>query len=132
MNHLNGEEALAFSRERYSFEAGDNQRGKNQEAVLTAILQKAMSPAILKNANEILASVSDCVETNMTREEMAKFINMQLTDGASWNISSEAATGSGDSQACYSSGSQKLYVMRPNEVVVADISGKMQRVLAGE
>ena len=72
---------------------GDNQRGKNQEAVLTAILQKAMSPAILKNANEILASVSDCVETNMTREEMAKFINMQLTDGASWNISSEAATG---------------------------------------
>lgn len=132
VNHLNGEEALVFSRERYSFEAGDNQRGKNQEAVLTAILQKAMSPAILKNANEILASVSDCVETNMTREEMAKFINMQLTDGASWNISSEAATGSGDSQACYSSGSQKLYVMRPNEVVVADISGKMQRVLAGE
>lgn len=91
-----------------------------------------MSPSILTSANEILASVSDCVETNMTREEMAKFINMQLADGASWNISSEAATGSGDKQACYSSGSQKLYVMHPNEVVVADLSGKMQRVLTGE
>ena len=34
-NHLNGEQALAFSRERYSFASGDNQRGKNQEAVLT-------------------------------------------------------------------------------------------------
>lgn len=132
VNHLDGQKALAFSRERHSFEAGDNQRGKNQEAVLTAILQKAMSPSILTSANEILASVSDCVETNMTREEMAKFINMQLADGASWNISSEAATGSGDKQACYSSGSQKLYVMHPNEVVVADLSGKMQRVLTGE
>ena len=65
-NHLDGKAALAFSRERYSFESGDNQRGKNQEAVLTAILQKAMSPAILTSANQILSEVSSCVETNMT------------------------------------------------------------------
>ena len=32
-------------------------RGKNQEAVLTAILQKAMSPAILTSANQILGEV---------------------------------------------------------------------------
>ena len=31
MNHLNGEMALGFVRERYSFASGDNQRGKNQE-----------------------------------------------------------------------------------------------------
>ena len=78
INTLNGDQALAFSRERYSFTEGDNQRGRNQEAVLTAILQKAMSPAILTNANQIIASVSDSVETNMTQEDMAKFINMQL------------------------------------------------------
>ena len=53
-NHLNGEQALAFSRERHSFASGDNQRGKNQEAVLTAILQKAMSPAMLVNASQLI------------------------------------------------------------------------------
>lgn len=131
-NHLNGEQALAFSRERYSFQSGDNQRGKNQEAVLTAILEKAMSPALLTNASELITSVSDCVETNMTRTEMAKFINMQLSQGASWSIESVAAAGTGDSQACYSSGSQLLYVMWPDEAVVADISEKMQQVLNGQ
>ncbi|MDY5987653.1 MAG: LCP family protein, partial [Lachnoclostridium sp.] len=83
-NHLNGAQALAFSRERYSFAEGDNQRGKNQEAVLTAILQKAMSPAILTNASQIIASVADSVETNMTQEEMAKFISRQLAEGTGW------------------------------------------------
>lgn len=129
MNHLNGNAALAFSRERYSFSAGDNQRGKNQEAVLTAILNKAMSPAILKNANEIIAKVGGSVETNMTDKEMAKFINMQLSDNAAWSIESVAASGSGDMLPCYSSGSQPLYVMHPNLDVVEEISNKMQEVL---
>ena len=130
-NHLDGKAALAFSRERYSFESGDNQRGKNQEAVLTAILQKAMSPAILTSANQILSQVSDCVETNMTQDEMAKFINMQLSDGAGWTIESTAATGTGDNQACFSSGSQLLYVMWPDEAIVGDISRRMDQVLSG-
>lgn len=127
-NHLDGAQALAFARERHSFESGDNQRGKNQEAVLTAILQKAMSPAILTSANQILASVSDCVQTNMTQEEMAKFINMQLSDPASWSIESTAATGSGDNQPCFSSGSQLLYVMWPDEAIVGDISRRMKQI----
>ena len=130
-NHLDGKAALAFSRERYSFESGDNQRGKNQEAVLTAILQKAMSPAILTSANQILSEVSDCVVTIMTQDEMAKFINMQLSDGAGWTIVSTAATGTGDKQACFSSGSQLLYVMWPDEAIVGDISRRMDQVLSG-
>ena len=129
INHLNGDAALAFSRERYSFSAGDNQRGKNQEAVLTAILNKAMSLTILKNANEIIAKVGTSVETNMTDEEMAKFINMQLSDNARWSIESVAASGSGDMLPCYSSGSQPLYVMHPNLAVVEGISNKMQEIL---
>ena len=129
VNHMNGAQALTFSRERYSFAEGDNQRGKDQEAVLTAVIQKATSPAILKSANEILASVSDCVETNMTQDEMAKFINMQLTEGGSWNIESQAAYGTGDTQACYSSGSQLLYVMWPDETVVSDVSKKIKEVM---
>ena len=131
-NHLNGKQALAFSRERKSFADGDNQRGKNQEAVLTAILRKAMSPAILTSASQILEKVSSCVETNMTREEMVKFINMQISDSASWEIESVAATGTGDQQACFSSGSQLLYVTWPDEAVVGEISQKMKLVMEGK
>lgn len=131
MNHLDGKQALAFSRERYSFEDGDNQRGKDQEKVLTAILNKAMSPAILSNASALIADVSDSVQTNMTQEEMAKFIKMQLNDGASWTIESQSATGNGDTQACYSSGDQPLYVMWPDEAVVQSISAKMNEILCG-
>lgn len=131
MNHLDGKQALAFSRERYSFEDGDNQRGKDQEKVLTAILNKAMSPAILSNASALIADVSDSVQTNMTQEEMAKFIKMQLNDGASWTIESQAASGNGDTQACYSSGDQPLYVMWPDEAVVQSISAKMNEILSG-
>ncbi len=131
MNHLDGKQALAFSRERYSFEEGDNQRGKDQEKVLTAILNKAMSPAILSNASALIADVSDSVQTNMTQEEMAKFIKMQLNDGASWTIESQSATGNGDTQACYSSGDQPLYVMWPDEAVVQSISAKMNEILNG-
>lgn len=131
MNHLNGNEALAFSRERYSFEDGDNQRGRDQQKVLTAILNKAMSPAILTNASALISDVSDSVQTNMTQDEMAKFIKMQLNDGASWTIESQAASGTGDTQVCYSSGDQPLYVMWPDEAVVQSISAKMQGILSG-
>ena len=131
MNHLDGDQALAFSRERYSFEDGDNQRGKDQQKVLTAILNKAMSPAILSNASALIADVSDSVQTNMTQEEMAKFIKMQLNDGASWTIESQSASGNGDTQACYSSGDQPLYVMWPDEAVVQSISAKMNEILNG-
>ena len=60
-----------------------------------------MSPAILLNASSIISSVSDSVETNMTSDEMAKFINMQLSEGASWQIESTAAVGTGDTQAAF-------------------------------
>lgn len=128
MNHLNGEQALGFARERYSFEDGDNQRGRDQEKVLTAIIHKATTPAILKNANELIAGVSDSVQTNMTSEEMSKFIQMQLDDPSSWNVESQAVSGKGDSQSCYSSGSQLLYVMWPDETAVQNAADQIKKL----
>ena len=132
INHLDGDAALAFSRERYSFSDGDNQRGKNQEAVLAAIIKKASSPAVLASANKILASISKSVETNMTQDEMAQLISMQLSDGGDWDVESQAASGKGDTQTCFSSGSQPLYVMWPDDAAVAEMSEKMRLVLEGK
>ena len=63
---------------------------------------------------------------------MAGFINKQLSEASSWDIESTAAVGTGDNQACYSSGSQLLYVMWPDDASVSEISAKMQQVLNGE
>ena len=132
MNHMNGDQALAFSRERYSFQEGDNQRGKNQEAVIEAIINKAMTPAILTDAGKIIESVSDSIQTNMGNDQIKKLINMQLQDNSKWNIESQAVTGFGDMNSCYSSGSQMLYVMNPDMDSVAGAKVKMEEVLGEE
>ena len=64
----------------------------------------------------------------MTGDEMAELIQMQLNDNTGWNIESIAAAGTGDSRPCYSSGSQPLYVMWPDDAIVEDISRKMAQV----
>ena len=43
MNHMNGKQALAFSRERHAFKDGDNQRIKNQQKVIEAIINKVLN-----------------------------------------------------------------------------------------
>lgn len=49
---------------------GDNQRGKDQQAVITAMIKKMVSPAILTGANGIINSVSGNVETNMSETQI--------------------------------------------------------------
>ena len=132
VNHLNGKQALAFSRERHSFASGDNQRGKNQEAVITAIINKMLDPSMLTKAMDIVKELDDCVETNVSMDQLSKLIQMQLNSGGSWSILTDNAIGTGDSNTCYSSGSQMLYVMNPNEVSVSSISSKINRILGGE
>ena len=131
-NTLNGDQALAFSRERYSFNSGDNQRGKNQEAVIEGILKKAMTPAILNKAGTIIEQISGSVETNMGVDKMKQLVNMQLADNATWEINSQAAVGHGDYNSCYSSGSQLLYVMYPDESSISACSALMKSVVDGE
>lgn len=128
MNHLTGEMALGFVRERYSFEDGDNQRGKNQEKILTAMIQKACTPAILKNARAVVEGVSDSVQTNMTSDEIAEFINAQIENPTGWEINSQAVGGTGDTQTCFSSGNELLYVMWPDEDSVKNAAGQIQKL----
>ena len=131
-NHLNGEQALAFSRERHALADGDNQRGKNQQAVITAMIKKAVSPAILVGANGILNSVSGNVDTNMSQDQIQTLIKTQLSDGGAWNIKSVAAEGTGDQQYCFSSPGSLLYVTQPDPNSVASIKAMIDSVENGE
>lgn len=116
-NQVNGEQALVFARERYAFKEGDRQRGKNQMAVIKGVVDKAMSPELLKNYSSILSSVEGCFETNIAYEEIARLLQQQLTSGGSWNVVTYSVDGSGDTQKPYSM-SQNAYVMVPDYTTV--------------
>ena len=120
-NHFNGKETLAFCRERHNLPDGDNQRGKNQQAVITAMLKKCLSPTMLLKANTIMEQVSKDVETNMTQEQINALIKYQLNSNATWTIQSVAAEGTNTKGTCYSSGDTELFIMEPIESSVQNI-----------
>lgn len=131
-NHLDGQEALAFARERHALVDGDNQRGKNQEALITAMIKKMVSPSMIVKAADILDEAADSVETNMSMKQIRALIKQQLSDDSDWQIYSMAADGIGGQEMCYSTGSQYLYVTIPNEDTVAEIADMINKVEAGE
>ena len=83
-NRLNGKEALAFSRERYSFTDGDNQRVKNQQKVIEAIINKVLdSKTILTKYTSILNSMEGSFQTNISQDEVSKLVQDQLNNMSS-------------------------------------------------
>lgn len=129
-NTLDGEAALAFCRERYSFSEGDRQRGKNQMAVIRAVIRKAASPAILTGYSKILESVQDCIQTNVPYDLIAELVRDQLSDGADWKITAYSTDGYGDHQIPYSMSSY-AYVMVPDTDTV-EHAKELLRQVAGE
>ena len=129
-NHFNGKEALAFVRERKALASGDNQRGKNQQALLTGLIKKAMSPMILFRANGMINSVTGNAETNMSEAQIKSLIRMQLNDMKGWDIESVAATGDDSTkQYCYSYSGGPLYVTVPDWGSVDEIKGKIRETM---
>ena len=105
INHLNGREALAFCRERNSFESGDMARNENQQAVLKAIIEKGtQSTTLLTSYTDILAAASSNMYTTLSQDEMSDLIKMQLKDMPSWEIRRHAIKGEADFDFCYALG----------------------------
>ena len=129
-NHLNGDEALAFARERKAFSDGDRQRGKNQMAVIKAVIDKAMSPAILTGYADLMESVAGNFETSMPYDLIAELVRDQLENGGSWNVVTTSVTGSDSSGYTYSAGN--AYVMIPDQATVDAAIAKINQVKNGE
>ena len=126
-----GDQVLAFCRERYSFADGDNQRGRNQEQVLKALIEKLLSPAILPHYADILDSLDGFFQLNMSQEKIAELVNMQLTDNAHWEILKQTAEqGQGGMEPTYSGGSTPLYVMWPDWASVYVNSARIDMILS--
>ena len=131
-NHLTGEEALAFSRERYNLPDGDVQRGKNQQRMLEAIIREIMSPMTVFKLSDLLECIAGEVETNMTTSQLQQCSRGVLGNALTMNLYSVAAEGYQDRAMCYSYPDKSLYVTIPDQGSVDQIMGYMDTVAIGE
>lgn len=131
MNHFNGEQALAYSRERYAYTTGDRHRGENQQQVITAIINKVTSTdTLISKYDKILNTLSNSFETDLTDKEIKAFAKAQLDNNIPWNIESISVDGTGAKNYTYSMGTNYLlYVMIPNQNTVNTAKEKINQVL---
>ena len=129
-NYMDGAKALAFSRERHSFASGDNQRVKNQQAVIEAIIKKVLnSTTLLTRYTDILSSLEGCFQTNISQDEISNIVKDQLSNMSSWTIKTNALTGTGSSGPTYSLGNLNSYIMLPDSSSVADAKEQIDEVM---
>lgn len=131
VNHLNGQQALAYSRERYAYTEGDRQRTKNQQQVLMAIVDKITSPAIVTNYASIMDTLSNTFSTTMSSQEISDLIKYQLNSNPKWKMEQYMVNGTGDTLMCAELG-DAAYVMVPDQSTVTTAKNKINAVLAGK
>ncbi len=132
INHLDGEAALVFARTRHAFLDGDRQRGKNQMAVIKAIINDMATSDMLKNYTEVLDEISNNIVTSMTYDEISELVKFQLSDMKGWDIQSYSVNGTDGQAETYSGGSEELYVMIPDEATVEQAKQYLADMYAGK
>ena len=131
VNHLNGEQALGYARERYAYSEGDRQRTKNQQQVLMGIVDKVTSPAIVTNYAQIMDSMSNTFSTTMSNDEISSLIKYQLNKNPKWKMEQYMVNGTGDTLMCAELG-DAASVMVPDQSTVTTAKNKINAVLAGK
>ena len=133
MNHFDGKQALAYSRERYAYSDGDIHRVQNQQQVLEAIIEKIFKDKlILKKYDKVLASFSQLYRTDIREEYIKMIVKDQLENMNSWTIIRQYVVGSGAMLETYSMPGRNLWVMIPDEESMETAKNKINAVYSGE
>ena len=113
-NHLNGTEALRYSRERHSYIDGDRHRGKNQQQVIEAIIKKVTQSRDINTYLNLLSVMEESLQTNLDKKLINGFVNLQVSKNLTWSTESISVTGYDSGNYTYSYPGQLLYVMEPD------------------
>ena len=131
--HLDSEQALGFVRERYSLADGDRDRGRNQQKVIVAILQKLTSTEALKNYDSIIKGLQDSIQTNMPLETMMNLVNTQLESGGTYKINSQDLKGTGRMDLpSYAMPESNLYMMEISDSSLESVKAAINDVMEGK
>lgn len=130
---LNSEQALVFVRERHSLAAGDADRGRNQERVISAIINKLASFDSITNFSNIVNGLQNSVQTNMSLETMMSLANTQLNSGASFTVSAQDVTGTGSTGelVSYAMPTSALYMLSLDPASLEAAKQAIQNTMEG-
>lgn len=131
MHHVDGETALAFARERKAYVDGDYQRVRNQQKVMQAIINRAISSSALVNYTSFINSLESAFETNMTYDEITDLIKYELQAKPDWKFETYQISGLGDELMCASLG-QAASVQAPDLNTVRIAREKIEAVMNGK
>lgn len=130
-HHVDGETALAFARERHAYLDGDNQRVRNQQKVFKAIFNRIVSPKMITNYGKFMDALAVAFDTNLSGDEISKFVKYELNNMPNWNIESYAIVAEPDYQFCYQSQSYAS-VVQQNDIMNEVARKKIKAVLNGK
>lgn len=129
---MDGAMALRFARERYNLADGDRDRGRNQMRVITAMINKMISPTIITNYSSIMDAIGGSFQTNMTSNEMSSLVKMQINDMSGWDIKQISVSGRGNPSAWSPANGFNAWVMEPNKATVDNATSLIKKVVSGE
>ena len=131
--HMDSELALGFVRERYSLANGDGDRGRNQQKVISAIIQKLTSTEALKNFDGIMQSLQDSVQTNMPPETMVSLVNAQLASGGKYTVITRDLKGTGRMDLpSYAMPDSSLYMLEVDPNSLETLKAEIKDIMEGK
>ena len=130
-HHVDGETALAFARERHAYADGDNQRVRNQQKVFKAMFKRMISPKMITNYGKFMDALAVAFDTNLSGNEISKFVKYELNSMPKWKIDSYAIVADSDTKFCYQAQSYASVVVQ-NDIMNEVARKKIQAVIDGK
>lgn len=136
---LDGEQALALCRHRYTLPRGDIDRGLNQQIVLEGLLRKVASMSSVLNVDKLLGVLGTNIQTNMPTEQMYGLFslltnlatNSKFGDISALNIQTHTIEGC-DNMHTPSYANMDLYFYMPYEYSIKNTTRDIKRILGEE
>lgn len=85
---LNGEQALAYARNRKDQPDGDIGRTRAQQDIVVAMIQRMLTPQGALKAPALLDIIPKYVDTNVSYQQLSDFINSELETLSPWTFGS--------------------------------------------
>lgn len=130
INHVNGKEALTFVRERHHHLRGTEQRNKNHQQMLKAILKKVMKKNLLEmDINALYKLCKKNVRTDMKAGEILSLMRWQKEEKVEWEMETASIKGKFALETLAEYPDAKLSVKKVDQKSLDQVSKKIKKML---
>lgn len=129
MQTLNGEQALAYARNRYDQPEGDIGRTRAQQDIIKAIVEKVLQPGTAIKIPKLLDVIPKYIRTDMSYEQASDFIRAELDSLHPWTLTGTSLDNGGfDNLTTASMGNTPLSVYILNKFDLQTVFNRYQMI----